>query len=38
MEIYDFMRRQFLRVFLRAGVIPLQQFGGAMKRHPKKES
>jgi hypothetical protein len=35
MEIYDFMRRKTSRVFLGAGVMPIQPIGGAMKRHQK---
>jgi hypothetical protein len=35
MEVYDFMRRKNLRDFQPAGVMPIQPFGGAMKRHQK---
>jgi hypothetical protein len=37
MEVYDFMRRQFLRDFHRAGVMQIQPIGGAMKRRPNKK-
>jgi hypothetical protein len=35
MEVYDSMRRKILRDFHRAGVMQIQPFGGAMKRHQK---